>query len=149
MSTPPTNTPDVVVERTIEMSRERIFDAWLNPGLLATFMRPGDVARSTAEVDPRVGGRFRIVMAHSGGEFLHHGEYLEITRPSRLVFTWISASTDERPTTVMVELTELSATRTRVVLTHRGLPARTVDAHRKGWGEIVERSAQLPALERG
>ncbi|MFN8579657.1 MAG: SRPBCC domain-containing protein [Gemmatimonadaceae bacterium] len=136
-------TPDVVVERTIPMGRERVFDAWLNAELLAIFMRPTDATRSTAEVDARVGGKFRIVMAHGGGEVQHWGEYLEITRPSRLVFTWISANTDERPTTVTVELTEESAQRTRVVLTHRGLPDRTRESHRTGWTAIAQRLAEL------
>lgn len=135
--------PELIVERTIPATRERTFDAWLNPEMLARFMRPTAGATATVEVDGRVGGKFRIVMSHGGGDVAHWGEYLEIIRPSRLVFTWISVNTDERPTTVTIELTEAGANRTRVVLTHRGLPAHAVERHRKGWSSIVDRSADL------
>src|SRR5215467_6365660 len=86
--------PVVVVRRTIAAPRERVFDTWLDPALLARFMLPGDVSHATAEVDARVGGRFRIVMNHGRGGAEHWGEYLVIDPPKRLSFTWISASTD-------------------------------------------------------
>ena len=132
--------PSLVVRRTIPISRERVFDAWLDPARLARFMRPGGIVRTTAEVDPHVGGRFRIVMTHPGSEpeeVEHTGEYLLIERPERLSFTWRSVHTDNKPTVVTIEFHE-RGTSTEVVLTHRGLPARTTESHRKGWGDILQ-----------
>lgn len=131
--------PDLVIRRTMPVSRERIFNAWLDPEKLARFMLPGDVRRASAEVDARVGGRFRIVMEHGRGDAEHSGEYLEIDPPSRLSFTWISGSTDGRATTVTIELSARSDGGSDLVLTHRGLPSRTYDAHSGGWGRILER----------
>ena len=132
--------PSLVVRRTIPISRERVFDAWLDPARLARFMRPGGIVRTTAAVDPRVGGHFRIVMRHAGSEpeeVEHTGEYLLIERPERLSFTWRSVHTDNTPTVVTIEFHE-RGTSTEVVLTHRGLPARTTESHRKGWGDILQ-----------
>jgi uncharacterized protein YndB with AHSA1/START domain len=132
----------VVVRRVIAAPRERVFAAWLDPAALAAFMRPGDVAGATAEVDARVGGRFRIVMAHGHGEPEHWGEYLAIEPPSLLSFTWISASTDRLPTVVTIEFSDLGS-RTELVLTHRRLPPPRVGPHRTGWRDIVRKLDEL------
>jgi uncharacterized protein YndB with AHSA1/START domain len=134
------DSPLLIVRRIIAVPRERVFDAWLDPTRLAAFMRPTAESRATADVDPRVGGRFRIVMSHRGSaaSVEHTGEYLLIERPARLVFTWQSINTDDRPTEVTIEFQE-HALGTEVVLTHRRLPLRTSDSHRKGWSAILAR----------
>jgi uncharacterized protein YndB with AHSA1/START domain len=114
-----------------------VFAAWLDPVSLATWMRPGETTGAIVEVDPRVGGRFRILMQNAqGGGYEHQGEYLAIEPPSLLSFTWISAATDLRPTIVTVELHERDGG-TELVLTHRRLPPERVEAHRQGWTDIV------------
>ena len=128
----------LVVRRRLAVPREQVFAAWLDPAGLARWMRPGGVTSVTVEVDPRVGGKFRIVMKHGHGSDEHWGEYLTIERPSLLSFTWISAHTDLRPTVVTVEFLE-SGAGTELVLTHRRLPTARVDAHRHGWTEILRK----------
>jgi uncharacterized protein YndB with AHSA1/START domain len=135
----------VIVRRSIAAPRERVFDAWLDPATLARFMLPGDVTHTTAEVDARVGGRFRIVMTHGRGGAEHWGEYLVIDPPARLSFTWISASTDLQSTTVTIELHERDDGGTDLVLSHRGLPDRTFGSHEGGWGSIVAKLDVLAA----
>ena len=126
----------LVVRRVLPVERERVFAAWLDPASLATWMRPGDMTDAIVEVDPRVGGRFRILMQRTQDAYEHQGEYLAIEPPSLLSFTWISSATDLRPTVVTVELHERDGG-TELVLTHRRLPAERVDAHRRGWTDIV------------
>ena len=53
-----------------------------------------------------------------------------------LSFTWISNATDHKPTVVTVEFHERGPG-TELVLTHRGLPPKAVEGHRKGWTDIV------------
>ena len=138
MTTPEPPPTVLVVRRLMPVPRERVFDAWLDPVSLAQWMRPGDeVTHVTVEVDPRVGGRFRMVF-HGHGDVEHYGEYLTIEPPSLLSFTWLSANTDHLPTIVTVELLE-RGDGTELVLTHRHLPAGRIDAHRKGWTEIVRK----------
>lgn len=126
----------LVVRRFIRVPRERVFSAWLDPASLAQWMRPGGATGVTAEVDPRVGGKFRIVMLHGREEFEHTGEYLAIHPPARLSFTWISKATDHKPTEVTVEFLERPGG-TDVVLTHRRLPSAQIDSHRRGWTDIL------------
>lgn len=132
--------PVLVVRREMRVPRERVFAAWLEAESLAQWMRPGTTAHSTVEVDPRVGGRFRIAM-HSSGYgpegHLHQGEYLIIDPPSLLSFTWKSDRTDHLDTIVTIEFHERGSG-TELVLTHRRLPAGALEAHRWGWTNIVE-----------
>jgi uncharacterized protein YndB with AHSA1/START domain len=128
----------LVVRRFIPVGRDRVFDAWLDPASLAQWMRPGGTTEATAEVDPRKGGKFRIVMVHGTERFEHTGEYLVIEPPTRLSFSWISQATDRKPTVVTVEFLERSGG-TELVLTHRRLPLSQLDSHRSGWTDIARK----------
>jgi uncharacterized protein YndB with AHSA1/START domain len=129
--------PVLVVRRHIAVPRERVFAAWLDSESLAHWMRPGDSTHSTVTVDARVGGGFRIVMhGPTHGAHEHRGEYLAIEPPSLLSFTWTSRSTDQQATVVTIEFHE-QGMGTELVLTHRGLPSKAVEGHRKGWTDIV------------
>jgi uncharacterized protein YndB with AHSA1/START domain len=58
--------PAVRVQRTFDASPERVFDAWLDAGALAQFMRPGPTMTCDVVNDPKVGGRFFITMMGEG-----------------------------------------------------------------------------------
>jgi uncharacterized protein YndB with AHSA1/START domain len=134
--------PVLVVRRQIAVPRELVFEAWLDSESLAHWMRPGDCTTASVTVDPRVGGGFRIVMeGPTHGAVEHHGEYLAIEPPSLLSFTWISRPTEHKTTVVTIEFHERGAG-TELVLTHRGLPPKAVEGHRKGWTDIVRLLAQ-------
>lgn len=135
----PDDRPDtLVVRRVLPVPREAVFAAWLDPVSLARWMCPGDVASAAAELDPRVGGRFRITMRRERGGVEHSGEYLVIEPPSRLSFTWISVNTDLHPTIVTVDLRDTGAG-TELTLAHQRLPAAQVEPHRRGWTDIVRK----------
>ena len=127
----------LVVRRLIRVPRELVFAAWLDPASLAQWMCPGSVTGATVDVDPRVGGAFRIVM-HGHQDNEHWGEYLIIEPPSLLSFNWISVNTDRKPTLVTVEFHERDGG-TEVILTHRQLPPAKLDEHKKGWADILRK----------
>jgi uncharacterized protein YndB with AHSA1/START domain len=128
----------LVVQRFIAVPRERVFAAWLDPASLAQWMRPSGMTDAKVETDPRVGGKFRILMIGDGEQFDHTGEYLIIEPPARLAFTWISEATDHRPTEVTIDFHERQGG-TELVLSHRRLPASEVDSHRAGWTDIMRK----------
>jgi uncharacterized protein YndB with AHSA1/START domain len=106
--------------------------------------------RGSAEVeaDVVVGGRLRVVMIDADVRIEHDGEFLEIDPPGRLAFTWRSPFTGDRPSVVTVELFDADGA-TRLVLTHRGLPAHERDSHAGGWGAILDRLGEVASGTRG
>ena len=127
----------VTVSREIAASAEALFDAWLEPRSLGIWLRPSVISQTRAEVDPRVGGEFRVVMVRDGAEVLHCGRYLEIDRPRRLVFSWRSAATGHRDSIVTVTF----QTRADLTLVERhqvGLADEQARAgHHEGWSDAL------------
>ena len=76
------------ISRRFQFPAEDVFDAWLNPAMAREWFAPGLGEMTRVEIDPRVGGTFWLVQKRGTEEAQHTGEYLEIDRPRRLVFTW-------------------------------------------------------------
>ncbi|MBL8832775.1 MAG: SRPBCC domain-containing protein [Rhodospirillales bacterium] len=137
--------PAIMVRREIKAPAADLFDAWLDPELLAQWMRPGDFAPARVKNDPRVGGSFEISMQSACGDgILHTGVYRKIDRPRVLVFTWISVHTQERETLVTVTFNRRGPSATEIVITHEMLPtADAASKHAGGWGSLLEKLAGL------
>ncbi len=141
MTSQPDTQDRLVIRRLIRAPREDVFAAWTDPESIKHWMCPGDIVTAEAQLDPRVGGSYRIVMKSPTREVDHAGEYLVVEPPSKLVFTWVSNSTGNQPTLVTVELFERGSA-CELVLTHeRFANADAVMRHKGGWGQIIDRLA--------
>jgi uncharacterized protein YndB with AHSA1/START domain len=56
----------LVVRRLIRATCEEVFGAWSDPESMSKWMCPGSVKSAEAQLDVRVGGRFRILMKGGG-----------------------------------------------------------------------------------
>lgn len=85
----------MAVDRYLRMTRrfdaapERVFDAWTDPYWTKQwlFTMPTSESNDTA-LDVRVGGRWKMTDVREGVSYTAEGEYLEVDRPRRLVFTF-------------------------------------------------------------
>ncbi|HYM85294.1 MAG TPA: SRPBCC family protein [Pseudoxanthomonas sp.] len=107
--TSPDHSLQVTATRFLNASPERVFDAWLVPRTLGMWMfgprvRDENVVR--LDVDPRVGGHFSLKVERNGQVIDHVGEYLEMERPHRLVFTWaVKDDSYDAPSRVHIDIT--------------------------------------------
>jgi uncharacterized protein YndB with AHSA1/START domain len=131
------------VERSFDASPEEVFDAWTNPEVLRRWwaVHP-DGSTPVAEVDLRVGGRYRLAMDNPDG--VRHtvgGEYREVERPSRLVYTWQWELDSGEPGHISFVTVEFvgRGNHTDVVLEHAGLPdSESRDRHAQGWSACLD-----------
>lgn len=132
----------LVIRRTLPFPREKVFAAWLDATGMQRWVRPGNIRSAEVTLDPRVGGKFRILMKGDERNYDHTGQYKVIEPPSKLAFTWMSEGTDQQETLVTLEFFEREKGACEVVLTHERFPRPDkVQAHEKGWGDIVNRLA--------
>jgi uncharacterized protein YndB with AHSA1/START domain len=89
-STERTSEREIVITRTFRATAAIVFDAWTRPEFVKRWWAPKSRGVSVVEctADVRPGGAYRYVIAQ-GEEmrFAFFGKYVEITRPSRLVYT--------------------------------------------------------------
>jgi uncharacterized protein YndB with AHSA1/START domain len=137
------------LERTFAASPEEVFEAWTNPAVLERWWgaRPR-WSSPGCEVDLRVGGRYRLQMRDGESDQIRAigGEYREVVRPSRLLYTWCWEGEDGpyagEVSLVSVEFRAEGAG-TTVVLEHSGLGSEeSRSAHGAGWRGSLESLAQ-------
>ena len=128
----------LVLTRRYAASPERVFDAFLDAGTAARFLFAtprGEMIE--AELDPRVGGRFVFTERRPDmGDVRHVGEYLQIDRPRRLVFSFGVPQFDPRMTTVALDIRPDGAG-SELTLTHDGVPPDYLEGNREGWARIL------------
>lgn len=135
---------EVVVTRTFNAPARIVFEAWTRPELFMRWWLPksmGMVLRS-CEMDVRPGGTYRLAFEPDGMAFF--GTYLEVTPPSRLV--WTNEEGDEGGTVTTVTFEEQDG---QTLLVMRELYPSKEALHAAGTGAAdatVETFAQLDEL---
>lgn len=138
----------LTIRRTIRASRQRVFDAWTQPEHLKQWWRANPKwYTEIADVDLRVGGKYRLGMRDpdQDGPFVCHGEFVEVTPPDKLVYTWSwePPGMDVGKTLVTVEFIDQGES-TEVVLTHERFPdAEATQRHHGGWSGCIDNFVAL------
>jgi uncharacterized protein YndB with AHSA1/START domain len=98
---------ELVVKRTINAPSRIVFEAWTNAELFQRWWVPKSCGLTllSCELDVRVGGVYRLVFRHPDAPepMAFHGNYLEVTPHSRLVWTNEEAGGNGQITTVTFE----------------------------------------------
>ncbi|HVR88780.1 MAG TPA: SRPBCC domain-containing protein [Candidatus Limnocylindria bacterium] len=121
---------------------ERVIDIAASPETVFTLLTdPAEYVRwkgRLAELDPRAGGRFHVLI----NDTAVRGEYVEVVPNRRVVFTWgwegADAIVGPGGSTVEIDL-EPRDGGTRLRLVHRGLPAAELASHTAGWDYFLPR----------
>jgi uncharacterized protein YndB with AHSA1/START domain len=79
---------EILITREFDAPRHLVYKAWTTPELVKRWWSGHQGQMTIAEIDLRVGGRWRYVMVTDGGfEVAFHGEYREIVPGERIVTT--------------------------------------------------------------
>ena len=108
----------ILITREFDAPKHLVYKAYTTPELVKRWWagKRGNV--TVAEIDLRVGGKWRYAMVAEGGfEVAFHGEFREIVENERIVNTEIYEGTpegDSPPTLNVITFTELADGRTRL-----------------------------------
>ena len=127
--------PSLTIKRRYNVPPAKVFQAWADPEKLKKWMGGDGFGCKLAEGEPRVGGRYRIIMQKPGDPEEHDvsGVYREVVPNEKLVFTWAWRTTPERESLVTITFKPDGAG-TLMTLTHEHFfddAAR--DRHNQGW----------------
>ncbi|MBX9621987.1 MAG: SRPBCC domain-containing protein [Alphaproteobacteria bacterium] len=116
---------------------EKVFESWSNPEAMKQWFKPDSHWQVISKNTFKVGGTYEHVMkSKDGKEYIHTGEYKEIIRPTKLVFTWNSEVV--KNTLVTIELKEVDGY-TELTLTHDLFPTEDIkEQHNQGWNGCLE-----------
>lgn len=137
-------TEDSVLEikRTFDAPPARVFDAWLTREQWQAWIGPEGVNSDVPLLEPRVGGRYRILMRMSDGRVTPvTGVFQTIDAPKSFVFTWGWEGDDDRQSLITITLADLGG-KTELTLRQEGLGApENRDGHGRGWNSALNKLA--------
>ena len=137
--------PSLTLRRKLKAPAEKVFAAWTKPEQIIRWFGPAEAAQDSirADMDVRVGGRFRISFSGQDGEY-HEvgGTYQEVVPSERLVFSWAWHSTPERASLVTVTLKPEGGETMLTLLHERFFDEKARDGHQRGWTGTLEKLAR-------
>src|SRR5262245_16480036 len=136
---------ELVVTRTINGPARLVFEAFTKAELFRQWWVPKSFGLNllSCELDVRVGGRYRLVFRHGGGEMAFYGTYREVTPHSRLVWSNDEGGENGAVTTVTFEE---KGGKTRVVVSDRYPSKEALEAGAGNMDGMAETFDQLDAL---
>jgi uncharacterized protein YndB with AHSA1/START domain len=135
------------ITRRFDASPERVFDAWIDPGRADRWLFTSPTSeRHNTELDVRVGGKWSITDRRDGIDYAALGEYVEIDRPRRLVFSFGMPQFSPLSCNVTVEIVP-DGDGCLMTLTQDGVPPASLKPTEEGWAIMFDALAAV--LEAG
>ena len=142
----------LTLKRRIAARPAIVFDALTTPEGIALWWGPDNGPVLLAEVDPRIGGQFRVRFRMlDGTEHESSGTYLEVERPTRLAMTWrwLGGMEDSGESRIDIELRPTEHG-TELVFTHARLrDEETRRDHEDGWSGAFDKLERHFAQQHG
>ncbi len=138
-------TTTLTVRHTYTCRPEQVFDAWIDAAVARRwlFATPdGQIVR--CDIDPRPGGAFVITDRRAGDDVEHVGNYLELDRPRRLVFTFSVPKYSTVVTTVKLDILTTPGG-CEATLVHEGVLPEWASQTEQGWRDLLASAGKLLA----
>lgn len=149
---------ELVITRTFNAPRERVWEAWTNPEQVKHWWGPEGFTAPSAAIDLKVGGKYLLCMrSPEGQDFWNTGTYREIVPMERIVCTdsFADAQGNVVPAThygmsadfsLEMDLTatfeDVEGGKTRLTVRYNGVPGGEDRANAiAGWNQSLDKLA--------
>ncbi|MDB5523367.1 MAG: polyketide cyclase [Rhizobium sp.] len=133
---------DAIISRSFSAPVGTVFNQWTSVDGLRAWFAPDGFMVTFCETSAAVGGSWQVELRSEDGEvYLEYGEYREISRPDRLVFTLTQAHNAEigPRTTVTVDFSD-KASHTEIAFLQEGFESvERRDDNVEGWNECFNK----------
>jgi uncharacterized protein YndB with AHSA1/START domain len=139
--------PSLTIKRRLNAPPEKVYAAWTSPQKIIRWFGRADVKPDSlhADIDARIGGRFRVSFSTDDEYYEVGGVYREVIPNERLVFSWAWHSTPERESQITVSL-KPDGDGTLLTLFHEQLFDQAArDGHERGWIASLDRLEKIVA----
>jgi uncharacterized protein YndB with AHSA1/START domain len=140
--------PSLTLKRRLNAPPAKVWAAWTEPEKIAHWFGPAHTTDGSvrAELDVRVGGRFRASFSTDDGEY-HQvgGVYREVVANEKLAFSWAWHSTPERESLVTVSLKPDGAGTLLTLQHEQFFDQAAADGHNNGWTGSLDKLEQYIA----
>ena len=136
----PITRPSLTIKRRLNAPPEKVYAAWTNPQNITRWFGPANarIGSVQADIDARVGGRFRISFSTDDEYYEAGGVYREVVPNQKLVFSWAWHSTPERESQVTISL-KPDGDGTLLTLHHEQFfDSAARDGHERGWTGMLD-----------
>ena len=145
MNTATDDTSTLTITRTFDAPRALVWQAWTDPKHALNWWGPTHHPAIEVAWDARVGGRWRNCLrsTETGDLLWHGGEFCEVVKHERLVFTFAWEETGERGMETLVTVTFAEA-KNRTTMTLRQTPFQSSleqEGQDEGWNSTFDRLA--------
>jgi uncharacterized protein YndB with AHSA1/START domain len=138
--------PSLALNRHYPVAPEKVWRAWTDAEAVKRWWGPGPGEPvSLAELDVRVGGRFRIVFGGPDGK-MHEcaGVYKAVVPNRKLVFTWHWPNSTPERVSVVTIVFEAVGKGTELHFKHEQLfDEKARDDHKRGWSASLDKLADF------
>jgi len=144
MSVQPAVKPSLTLKRRIAAPPTKVYAAWTDPQQIMRWFGPAGAEMISAEVDARVGGRYRMRFRTPDGE--EHdvsGTYREVVPDEKLAFTWMWRTLPDRASFVTITIKPDGDGTLLTLLHEQFFDEAARDRHRDGWSGTLEKLARL------
>jgi uncharacterized protein YndB with AHSA1/START domain/ribosomal protein S18 acetylase RimI-like enzyme len=128
-----------IVQRVLPAPPDVAYDSWLDAEGMCHWMCARPAVPTHIEIDPRVGGQYRIDIDDEGLGRSVTGRYLVLNGPDGMVFTWYPSTWDPSipESAIMVQLEPHDEGRTLMTIRHGRLPDGLRDDYEAVWRRIA------------
>ena len=129
--------------RELAASPDTLFDYFTNPEHLSNWFAPTDDMRTEVrKLDLEIGGSYEIAMINRETAQAHVvvGEYLEIDRPNKLVYSWQWQTESDNEISQVTVTFKPNGDKTLLEITHEQFATQeSRDKHGQGWNGCLNR----------
>ena len=134
----------IAVDKSVALSVEDVYRAWLEPALVKRWMAPGTMRVSEPTIDARPEGQWQLEMIDvDGSSHKALGQYTLLSEPSELALTW-AWDGGHYTTQITVTIEPGANGKTDVCIEQRGFPSMDVaQSHEAGWAGCLDKLGKL------